>query len=182
MKRIVAIAALAVAMASIPATAMASTGGPAPGPGPVPARCPAGVSVPPPGRALVPVAKPAPGKPVVVAVVCCGQVQVRRNTTRPVPVGRFCRVQTVVFDMAAGSSVVTEVHGVRVHHGERLLFQGQLYTVSSVWGNHFDVDHQGRLVVNTGPAIRNGLAIVLGGRGTYVVISRAPVPAPPPGH
>jgi len=182
MKRIVAIAALAVAMASIPATAMASTGSPEPGPGPVltPLRCPPaltksphGVVAPPPGVVVTPV----PGKPVVV-VACCGQVQVRRDTSRPVPVGRFCRVQTVVFDMAAGSSVVTEVHGARVHHGERLLYQGQVYTVNSVWGDHFDVDQQGRLVANTGSAIRNGLAIVLSGRTVYVTVS--PAPAPPP--
>jgi len=187
MKRIVAVAALtvtvamAMAMASIPVTAMASTSSPAQGPGPVPApvRCPPAPIKPRPGVVVTPpgmVAIPAPGKAVVV-VACCGKVRVRRDASRPVPVAQFCVAQIVEFDMAAGSSVVTEVHGARLHHGERLLYKGEVYTIRSVWGDHFDVDHQGRLVVNTGPAIRKGVAIVIM-QGAVVVLS----PAPPPGR
>jgi hypothetical protein len=179
MKRIVSIAALAVALASIPATAMASTGSPARGPGPVPAagpaRCPVGVIKPPPGGVVVPVVKPAPGKPVVVVVACCGQVL--RSSHRPVRATRVCQSQTVVFDMAAGSSVVTEVHGARLHHGERLLYKGQLYTVRSVWGDHFDVDQRGSLVVNTGQSIWKGVAIEI--PPGVVLLSPAPGPIPP---
>jgi hypothetical protein len=79
--------------------------------------------------------------------------------------------------MAAGSSVVTEVHGARLHHGERLLYKGQLYTVRSVWGDHFDVDQRGSLVVNTGQSIWKGVAIEI--PPGVVLLSPAPGPIPP---
>jgi hypothetical protein len=179
MKRIAAIAALTVALGAIPATAMASTGSPKPGPGPlptpVPVRClPPGATVRPPVIVKAPpgTVKPVTGKPVVV-VACCGQI--RRGAK---PAARFCRSRVVEFDMAAGSSVVTEVRGPRLHRGERLLYQREVYTVESVWGRAFDVDRQGRLVVNTGPAIDNGIALVIGRNAVIVTLS----PAPPPGH
>jgi hypothetical protein len=188
MKRIAAIAALTVALGAIPATAMASTGSTKPAPGPVQTPVPVAVRCLPPGATARPpvIVKAPPGtvKPVKVkqvVVACCGQI--RRGTkpgTKPGTklAARVCLSQVVVFDMAAGSSVVTEVRGPRLHRGERLLYQQEVYTVESVWGRTFDVDRQGHLVVNTGPAIDRGIALVIGPNAVVVKFS----PAPPPGH
>jgi hypothetical protein len=185
MKRIAAIAALTVALGGIPVTAMASTASPAQGPGPAPApvrlSCPPRVikpaPAPTPTSAPKPVqVKPAPGKPVFY-VVCCGQPLTPRSSVRPVVVSvrtRACKAQVVVFDMAAGSSVVTEVSGARLHSGERLRYQREVYTVRSVWGRKFDVDQGGKLVVNTGPAIHDGVATTI----NPIVIVWAPLPPP----
>jgi hypothetical protein len=187
MKRIAAIAAMTVALgAAVPATAMASTVSPAPGPGPVqvplPAKClPPGVTVRVPGKVKPPVKppvgviKPVRGKPVAVLVLGCCGVKPRHGVPKSPQV---CRAQVVEFDMAAGSSVVTEVHGPRLHAGEHLLYQRQVYTVRSVWGRDFDVNRQGALVTNNGPAIHDGIAFVIG--PGLAIITRAP--APPPGH
>jgi len=187
MKRIAAIAAMTVALgAAVPATAMASTVSATQGPGPVqvpvPAKClPPGVitrapvKVKPPVKPPVGVTKPVRGKPVAVLVLGCCGVTPRHAVPRSPQV---CRAQAVEFDMAAGSSVVTEVRGPRLHAGERLLYQRQLYTVRSVWGRDFDVDHQGTLVTNNGLAIHDGIAFVIG-RGVAIITL---APAPPPGH
>jgi hypothetical protein len=190
MKRIAAIAAMTVALGTaVPATAMASTDSPAPGPGPVqvpvPAKClpPGGVifrgpvKVKPVKQVKPPVGviKPVRGKPVAVLVLGCCGLKLPRNAPGTV---HACRAQVVEFDMAAGSSVVTEVHGPRLHAGERLLYQRQAYTVRTVWGREFDVDQHGTLVVNNGPAIHDGTALVIGRGITIITLT----PAPPPGR
>jgi hypothetical protein len=143
MKRIAALTALvlglvpALALSAAPATALASTSGSVPMS--APAKCPTIVTrpdIPPP---------------------CCGPILGAKTA-------RMCQPQTVVFNMRSGSSTATEVRGQRPRVGNALLFRGKLYAVRSVWSDHFNLNLRGKLVVNHGRAIHDGVAVVLRGR------------------
>jgi hypothetical protein len=77
-----------------------------------------------------------------------------------------CWTQTevlVVFDMPTGSSTVTEVHSQGLRVGNELLFRGRIYAVRSVRGDHFTMGLRGKLFVNRGHAIHDGVAVFLRG-------------------
>jgi hypothetical protein len=165
--RIAALSVVVSGLLAVPATAMASTSGsPA-----VPA-----ISVTVAVRCLprpVPQAKGAVGAVTIVPspavyvsarpgfpirVFCCGLVH-----PGAIPAFRACPLLTLVFDMRAGSSTITEVRGPRLSVHEAIYYRGGVYSVRSVRGDTFTVDFRGRLFVNHGAAIHDARAIVLRG-------------------
>jgi hypothetical protein len=182
----VAASALALGLLAVPATAMASTGGtPAAtvaGTGPVPVK----VRCPPPVLRLA----PAPTtvalsilrtRPVPVSgsatIVCCASVP--GAMPMPVkpggkPIVRACSLRPLIFDLAAGASVATEVSGPRLSVHEVVFYRGNIYTVRSAWGDKFTLDFRGRLFVNHGPAVHDGHALAIRG-GVFIVVG---VPKP----
>jgi hypothetical protein len=204
MKRIAALAAaVTLGLLAVPAsTAMASTSGSVHKPVPVVFKCklpkPAPAPTPVPGSTLSPAPSPAPvpAPGSRLQVICCGPgVQVVANgrvvkghrvikgrgkgggkLPAPITLRAFCAARILTFDLPADSSTVTEVHGPRLHVHEALFYQGRIFTVASVSGDTFTVDHNGSLVTNGSTAIVDGRALVLAGKGPVVVIV-----GPPPG-
>jgi hypothetical protein len=173
LKRIAALSAVVFGLLAVPATAMASTSG-----GPIVAvavelRCPLPHLLPPgatgavtivPSSAVPSSAVPSPAASISavpatgVRIVCCGLVKPGNR-----PYVRACPPLTLVFDMRAGSSTITEVHGPRLFVHEPILYRGGFYTIRSVRGDKFTLDFRGRLFVNHGPAIHDGRAVVVRG-------------------
>jgi hypothetical protein len=136
-----AFAALAVIVLGTPAIAVASTVSQAPGhPGQVQIACPL-----PPGQHV----RPRPR-----------QVLVKRHGRPPrgrvaCPFPRGCPPRPLVFDLAPGSSTLTEVSGPVLAPPEEFRYHGQSYTIMTVnpGAGSFTVFRDGTLFVNHGPAI-----------------------------
>lgn len=158
MKRIAALAALVVTMLAVPAAAAladtgASTGGSGPGygsPGPVQVACPPRLN-PGPIRTYVSAYRIRHRKPVAVRVIC------PYIPAKPHPVG--CAPQQVVFNVAAGSSTLTEVSGPVLSPEQQFSYGGGSYTIASVnpGGSSFTVVKDGWLFHDQGPAITDGV-------------------------
>jgi hypothetical protein len=166
MKRIAALAALVITMLAVPAAAaMASTSGSGPGYGQPPR--------------LVQVACPLPrqfhqghfnfkitvkdgaflkahrlGKPVRLRIIC--------PNIPAKPFTKVCGPQALRFDMAAGSSTLTEVVGPVLAPPHGFSYDGNTYTIMS--GNRgdgsFTVFLNGWLFVNHGAAITDGIGLM----------------------
>jgi hypothetical protein len=169
MKRIAAIAALVVISAlAIPTTALASTSTPGSGPGyarPGPAsivcllpghfrKGQVKFAVAAKGRlkAIEILRRYQHGKPVTIRIGC--------PDWRPAP--RACPSQALRFDMASGSSTLTEVSGPMLTPPEQFGYDGRTYTIMSVnpGADSFTVFVNGALFVNKGPAITDGIALM----------------------
>lgn len=164
MKRIAAIGALAVTMLAVPAAgAMASTGhpgsgGPGPGygrPGPLPR-----VVCPPAHRkvrtkVLYRLHRRHGGKPVTVRISC------PEIPAKPLP--RTCRPGLLRFDLATGSSTLTEVSGPILAPTQEFTYRGDTYTIMSVnpGADSFTVFKDGFLFVNKGTAITDGTGFMI---------------------
>jgi hypothetical protein len=172
MKRIAALAALMIAMLAVPTAAMASTGGSAPGyggpgdggpgygrPGPVQIACPL-----PRGfrhgqfkltlKARAYLIKHRHGQPVPIRIIC------PYIPAKPFP--RGCAPQVLRFDMAAGSSTLTEVSGPTLAPPQEFSYDGNTYTIMSVnpGADSFTVFVNGWLFVNKGAAITDGVGFM----------------------
>ena len=142
-KCVAALAAMTVIVLGTPAIALASTIDPGSGPGApgqVRIACP-----PPPGHHV----RPRPRS-----------VRVKRHGTRPrgrlvCAFPRGCPPRALTFDMAPGSSTLTEVSGPVLAPPEEFSYHGQIYTIMSVnpGAGRFTVFRDGFLFVNHGPAI-----------------------------
>jgi hypothetical protein len=159
MKRIAAMAALVVTMLAVPAAgAMASTGGGSgagPGygrPGPIQVACPIGRHK---GRTWVYQLRHRHGKHVWVRVAC------PPIPAKPKPV-QSCRPEVLRFDMAAGSSTLTEVSGPTLAPTQEFTYDGGTYTIMSVnpGADSFTVFKDGFLFVNKGDAITGGTGVM----------------------
>jgi len=156
-KRLAALASLIVALLGsllvVPTAAMASTAGS--GPVKVQILCP-----PPHGKfvkikvkaKVLRLRKHRHGKPIQIAINC--------KLPRP---AMGCRLQPLVFDMASGSSTVTEVSGPTLAPAEEFFYAGSVYTIMTVnpGADSFTVFRDNFLFVNSGPAITNGHGILL---------------------
>lgn len=166
MKRIAALAALVITMLAVPAAAaMASTSGSGPGYGQPPR--------------LVQVACPLPrqfhkghfnfkitvkdkaflkahrnGKPVRLRIIC--------PNIPAKPFTKVCGPQALRFDMAAGSSTLTEVSGPVLASPHEFSYDGNTYTIMSVnrGDGSFSVFLNGWLFVNHGAAITDGIGLM----------------------
>jgi hypothetical protein len=165
-----AVLTLGVGLVAAPATAMASTGSSPPRPVPVTAvlRCP-----PVPIRAHSVVAQPIPVSGVPI-IACCGVVRYRGpvKVYRGWVAVRACPAPSLVFDMPAGGSVLTEVRGPRLFVHEAIFYRGTIYTVASVHGGQFRLDVRGKPFVNGGAAIHDGRAVVLRALTAAVFVSK----------
>ena len=94
------------------------------------------------------------GKPVPVRIVC------PYISARPLP--RGCKPQVLRFDMAAGSSTLTEVSGPVLAPPQEFSYDGNAYTIMSVnpGADSFTVFKNGWLFVNKGTAITNGIGFM----------------------
>ena len=165
MKRIAAIGALAVTLLAVPATgAMASTGGSGAGgqgpgygrPGPVQVACPLPRHK---GRTWIYEQRRRHGKLVRVRVDC------PFIPAKPVPVkppAPRCRPEVLRFDMAAGSSTLTEVSGPTLAPTQEFSYDGDTYTIMSInpGADSFTVFKDGFLFVNKGTAIAGGTGVM----------------------
>lgn len=165
MKRIAALAALVITMVAVPAAAaVARTGGSGPGdggpgygrPGPVQVACHPGYhqgryKLPARTRAYLKAFRIRHRKPFPRRIAC------PYIPAKPHPVG--CGPQRLVFDLAAGSGRVTEVSGPVLSPAQEFSYDGNTYTIMSVnpGAGRFTVFKDGRLFVNQGPAITDGV-------------------------
>jgi hypothetical protein len=148
-KCVSALAALTVIVLGTPAIALASTIAPASGPGH-------------PGQVLLACPRPG-GKPVAIRfrrVNVKGRVKVKGHLKHvrirlACPFGRGCPPLALTFDLAPGSSTLTEVRGPVLAPPEEFRYDGQTYTIMSVnpGADSFTVFRDGMLFVNKGPAI-----------------------------
>ncbi|MGB6578972.1 MAG: hypothetical protein WBF34_13745 [Streptosporangiaceae bacterium] len=170
MKRIAALAALVITMLAVPAAAaMASTSGPGPGYGQAPR--------------LVQVACPLPrqfhkghftfkitvkdraflkaflkahrnGRPVRLRIIC--------PNIPAKPFTKVCGPQALRFDMAAGSSTLTEVAGPVLAPPQEFSYDGNTYTIMNVnrGAGRFTVFLNGWPFVNHGAAITGGIGLM----------------------
>jgi hypothetical protein len=166
MKRIAAMAALVITLLAVPAAAaMASTaspkaassasGSPGPGspgsgygrPGPVRLACP---PVHRRVRARIFRLRHRHGKPVQVRVIC------PLMPAKPAP--KACRPALLRFDLATGSSALTEVSGPILAPTQEFRYDGATYTIMTVnpGADSFTVFRDGFLFVNKGTAITDG--------------------------
>jgi hypothetical protein len=157
-----AFAAMTVIVLGTPAIALASTvgsgSGPAPGPG---------------GQVQI-VCTVGPGQQLSTRVVrirakvgriAPGVIRLKLHGRPPrgflaCPFPRACPPLT--FDMAPGSSTLTEVSGPVLAPPEEFSYQGQTYTIMSVnpGAGSFTVFRDGALFVNQGPAITRGIGLM----------------------
>jgi hypothetical protein len=141
MKCVSALAAMTVIVLGTPAIALASTIDPGSGSG---------------GPGQVRIACPPPlGKHVRPRLV-----RVKRHGKRPrgllvCPFPRGCPPRALTFDMAPGSSTLTEVSGSVLAPPEEFSYHRQTYTIMTVnpGAGSFTVFRDGMLFVNHGPAI-----------------------------
>jgi hypothetical protein len=158
MKRIAAMAALVITMLAVPAAgAMASTGGTGAGygrPGPVRVACPVGHHR---VRVRIDRLRHRHGRPVLVRITC---PHIPLIPVRPVP--KACRLGLLRFDMAAGSSTVTEVSGPVLAPVQEFVYRGDTYTVMTInpGADSFTVFRDGFLFVNKGAAITGGVGVM----------------------
>jgi hypothetical protein len=78
------------------------------------------------------------------------------------PLPKACRPGVLSFDMASGSSTLTEVAGPVLAPTQEFSYQGQVYTIMSVnpGADSFTVFRDGVLFVNGGPAITRGIGLM----------------------
>jgi hypothetical protein len=175
MKRIAALAALMITMLAVPTAAMASTGGSgwgSPGqvtakpygpPGQIQVACRLPVGFPKgihkgqvtiTAKARAYLFKKRHGKPVAVRINC------PNLPVKPFPNG--CKPQVLRFDMAAGSSTMTEVSGPTLAPPQEFTYQGSTYTIMSVnpGADSFTVFKDGWLFVNSGADITNAIGFM----------------------
>ena len=151
MKRIAAMGALVITMLAVPAAgAMASTGGTGAGytgPRTLQVACPL---IHRKGHVRAWRLRHRHGRPVPVRVVC------PYIPAKPVPKG--CRPEVLRFDMAAGSSTLTEVSGPVLAPTQEFSYDGATYTIMSVnpGADSFTVFRDGFLFVNKEAAITDG--------------------------
>jgi hypothetical protein len=169
-----AFAAMAVIVLGTPAIAMAGTIGSVPGPGrPVQVQivCPRL-----PGKFVRNVRLPLPGKPVSIERIKLRgkQVKIQRINIKlhglpprsrlrlACPFPKACPPGILSFDMAPGSSTLTEVSGPVLAPTQEFSYQGQMYTIMSVnpGADSFTVFRDGVLFVNGGPAITRGIGMM----------------------
>jgi hypothetical protein len=179
MKCASALAAMTVIVFGTPAIALASTAGSGPGsgsgygpPGQVTIACPPvnigrfkrtklkGILFPAPGKPGPGTYVPGPGKPGKVVFVRPGKrVHFRISCSfRP----RGCPRKAVTFDLASGSSTLTEVSGPVLAPPEEFTYDGSTYTIMTVnpGADSFTVFQNGSLFVNSGPAITDGTGLL----------------------
>jgi hypothetical protein len=169
MKRIAAIAALVIiSTLAVPVAAMAGTAGSGTGPG-YARTGPARIVCLLPGqlrkgqvkiaiatkarlKAIEFLSRHKHGKQVLIRVGC--------PDWRPAP--GSCLPQLLRFDMASGSSTLTEVSGPMLTPPEQFGYDGSTYTIMSVnpGADSFKVFVNGALFVNNGPAITDGTALM----------------------
>jgi hypothetical protein len=117
-----------------------------------------------------------PGGPVQVRIGCPAapgihirlkHVRVKRHGTLHrgwlvCPGPRGCLPQALTFDLAPGSSTLTEVSGPVLAPPEEFSYHGQIYTIMSVnpGADSFTVFRDGMLFVNNGPAITRGVGLM----------------------
>jgi hypothetical protein len=79
------------------------------------------------------------------------------------PFAAGCRPRPLVFDVASGSSNLTEVSGPTLAPAEEFFYDGSIYTIMTVnpGADSFTVFHDNVLFTNSGPAITNGRGILL---------------------
>jgi hypothetical protein len=184
MKRFAVLAALMVALLAIPATAMASSGSGSGGPGyappraiqavcPVPFRLRKGhlkqVSVKgkvvringklPPKALLKLLRHGKKGRIELIRHGKKGRVEIVCNL-RPGP--PLCLGPILRFDVAAGSSNLTEVSGPTLSPTETFTYRGGTYTIMSInpGADSFTVFYDNILFVNHGAAITNGVGFM----------------------
>jgi hypothetical protein len=167
MKRIAAMAALVITMLAVPAAAMASTstGGPRPGqpgpgygrPGPI-----LRVACPPVHRKVrtevLYWVRHRHGKKVVKVRLSCPLIP-----AKPAPAPKACRPGLLRFDLATGSSTLTEVSGPILAPTQEFSYRGATYTIMSVnpGADSFTVFRDGFLFVNQGAAITDGTGFMI---------------------
>ena len=177
MKRIAALAALVITMLAVPAAAaMASTGGSGPGDG--------GPAYGPPGQIQIACPQPTHDGQGQVTVKAYSQAWLKAYTkawairhhhgrppfvriacpyipAKPLPKG--CEPQRLVFDMAAGSSSMTEVSGPVLAPAQTFTYDGSSYTIISVnpGADSFTVYKDDiSLFTNPGDTITDGVALM----------------------
>jgi hypothetical protein len=94
------------------------------------------------------------GKPGPIRIVC------PYISAKPLP--RGCQPQVLRFDMAAGSSTLTEVSGPVLAPPQEFSYDGNTYTIMSVnpGADSFTVFENGWLFVNKGAAITDGIGFM----------------------
>ncbi len=94
------------------------------------------------------------GKPVPIRLSC------PYIPAKPLP--RGCKPQVLRFDMAAGSSTLTEVSGPTLAPPQEFSYDGNTYTIMSVnpGADSFTVFRNGWLFVNKGAAITDGIGFM----------------------
>jgi hypothetical protein len=187
MKRFAVLAALMVALLAIPATAMASSGsasgGGSGGPGyappraiqavcPVPFRLRKGhlkqvfvkgkvvrISAKLPPKALLKLLRHGKGRVEFIRHGKKGRVEIVCKF-RPGP--PLCLGPILRFDVATGSSTLTEVSGPILWPTETFTYRGGTYTIMSInpGANSFTVFYNNILFVNHGAAITNGVGFM----------------------
>jgi hypothetical protein len=168
MKRIAALAALVITMLAVPAAAaMASTSGSAPSdggpgygrPGPVQVACRlpyrlhrGHFKITPKTRAYAIRYRLGKSKP---PYLICPNIPAK-------PLPRGCKPQVLTFDMAAGSSTLTEVSGPVLAPPQEFTYDGNTYTIMSVnpGADSFTVFLNGWRFVNNGATITNGIGFM----------------------
>jgi hypothetical protein len=86
-----------------------------------------------------------------------------RRITLSCPLPKGCLPRPLTFDMASGSSTLTEVSGPVLAPPEEFRYDGQTYTIMTVnpGAGSFTVFRDGMLFVNAGPAITGAKAVML---------------------
>jgi hypothetical protein len=86
-----------------------------------------------------------------------------RRITLSCPLPKGCLPRPLTFDMASGSSTLTEVSGPVLAPPEEFRYDGQTYTIMTVnpGAGSFTVFRDGMLFVNAGPAITGARAVML---------------------
>jgi len=162
-KRLAALASVIVtllaALLVVPAAAaLASTAGSGPAgggpPGPITIACPPLLHGKHVKFKVLRLRKHPHGKPARVLINC---------SRLPFPPGCQLRPRPLVFDVASGSSTLTEVSGPTLAPAEEFFYAGGIYTIMTVnpGADSFTVFHNNFLFVNSGPAITNGHGILL---------------------
>jgi hypothetical protein len=187
-----ALAAMTVIVLGIPAIALASTIGSGPGAG-QPVQVLLACPRPPHGKPLpVKVLPPRflhlkpPRKGVRIRLFCrfpkgCPPPVAVRLTCRPgkgcppvavrlvCPVPKACPPAALRFDVASGSSTLTEVSGPVLAPPEQFQYDGQAYTIMTVnpGAGSFTVFRDNVLFVNTGSAITNAVGYMACTTGSF---------------
>ena len=102
--------------------------------------------------------------PVNISVFCrpgkgCPPANLRLVCAVPKPLPKACPSATLTFDVASGSSTLTEVSGPVLAPVEQFQYDGQTYTINTVnpGADSFTVFTGNVLFVNSGPAITDGI-------------------------
>ena len=172
MKRIAALAALMLALLAIPSAAVASSGSSGSGLGPprtIQVVCPLPFRlikghhefrIVAKGK-LIRISAKLPTK-VILRLLRHGRKERVTLGCRFLPGPPFCRGPVIRFDMASGSSTLTELSGPILSPPEEFFYDGNTYTIMSVnpGADSFTVFLNGLLFVNHGAPITNGAGLM----------------------